>query len=348
MATKAPTIVFGPAYLDVVLTLDRPLFTDSSAGLLDRSIAVTAAHPLPTRTLELVAPDGARLTIALPSGKGTEYTLDEPLAPGLITAATATSVVKQLGGMGAGYALALGGILRCPLGDDAVGRKVRTLLDAAGIQSQPITITDCPADISQVLISPAGDKLATGLRTAMARWEHTPEDTKLIRTAAAVVCCGPRNALIYELLTPMPMVPVMLAAALRNVTDTEVPLAAFADRIAYLSLNAMEWEHLPGRSRVRAAVPVITITDGAKGSRVLLRGGGELHIPAVPFRGTPDSNHAGETYGAAMFAALQRAAPGFHRSGRVPRAAAETAAYRASDLAGKQLAIHTFGFPPGI
>jgi sugar/nucleoside kinase (ribokinase family) len=130
---------------------------------------------------------------------------------------------------------------------------------------------------------------------------------------------------------------------MRNIRDRQVPLADLAEQIGYLTLNALEWAHLEGQERLRAAVPIITVTDGARGSRLLL-GDRELCIPATRRDGPVNVNRAGETYGATVFSLLRQAHPDFHRCGVTPELA-EWAVHRASEQAARQLDIASFGFP---
>jgi len=134
----------------------------------------------------------------------------------------------------------------------------------------------------------------------------------------------------------------MCAPALRNVCDRSVLLAGLAVQIDYLALNALEWAQLYGAEEMRKQVPVITVTEGARGSRILL-GEREIHIPAVPVAGPIDSNRAGETYAATFFRVLLTACPEFPRC--ITADAAERAGRLAADQAAKQLTLREFGFP---
>ena len=251
--------------------------------------------------------------------------------------------------MGAGYAAACHGVLRMPLGDDATGKIVLREVLAQHIRAVPLLMDDCPSDSSLVILSSAGDKLAVGVRTAMVRWRPTADDWTLVEHASALVCCGAPNAFTRTLLSRRPAVPVMCAPAMRNVCDRSAPLAELAPGIHYLALNALEWAALEGQSQCREHIPVITVTDGPRGSRILLRGGPEFTLPALPaLPAGPvvNTNRAGETYGATFFKALQRYAPDFFRTGKVNPAAALRAGELATAQATRQLAIAGFGFPP--
>lgn len=348
MARNRPTI-FGPAYLDVVLTLDRPLL--AGGPVLDQSLPAARLTPRDDGVLEVVGPAGDRLVFQLPADQS-EFAatceLCEPVLARTQPGRTVTgeypvaNAVRQLGGMGAGYAKALGGLLRMPVGDDAVGREVLQLLAIHEIDTVPALLPDCPSDTSLLLQSPQGDKLAIGVRRAMTRWQVTREDHALAAQASALVFCGAPNALTAAVLANAPDIPVMCAPALRNVCDRSVPLADLAAQIDYLALNALEWAQLDSAEEMRRQVPVITVTEGARGSRVLL-GEREIRIPAVPFEGPADTNRAGETYAATFFRTLLAACPEFPRGITVETA--EHAGRLAAVQAAKQLAMREFRFP---
>ncbi|MHB0939545.1 MAG: carbohydrate kinase family protein [Armatimonadota bacterium] len=348
MARNRPTI-FGPAYLDVVFTLDRPLL--AGGPTLDQSLPAIRLIPRDDGVLEVVGPTGDRLVFVLPPDQA-EFAatceLCEPVLartqPGRMVTGEypVASAVRQLGGMGAGYAKALGGLLRMPVGDDAVGREILQLLAQHEIDAVPALLPDCSSDTSLLLQSPQGDKLAIGVRQAMIRWQAGAEDYALDADASALVFCGAPNALTAAVLEQAPEIPVMCAPALRNVCDRSVPLAGLAAMIDYLTLNALEWAQLDGAEEMRKHVPVITVTEGARGSRILL-GEHEIHIPAVPFEGPSDTNRAGETYAATFFRVLLAACPEFPR--RIIMEAMEHAGQLAAAQAAKQLAMREFGFP---
>jgi len=338
-------LIFGPAYIDVVLTLDRPLLAEGP--LLDQSLPAARMIPRDDGVAEVIDPAGDRLVCLLPP----EYAefavtceLDELLPAGAsqVTEYSVTCAVRRLGGMGAGYAKALGGLLRMPIGDDAVGREVLELLAAHEIDAIPALLPGCASDTSLLLQTPQGDKLAIGVRRAMTRWQASEEDHVFTKKAAALVFCGAPNALMTAVLEQAPDILVVCAPALRNIRDRSVPLIGLAAMIDYLTLNKLEWEQLEGAERMRKKVPVITVTEGATGSRILL-GGREIHLPAVPVAGPRDANRAGETYGAAFLRMLLEVCPTFP-AGLTPRIA-EQAGRHAAAQAAKQLVMHDFGFP---
>jgi hypothetical protein len=336
--------VYGPAYLDVVVETPLPL----AGVLLDQSVPAVSALPRDDGRLVVVGPTGDALTFPDAGDAALTVTLAEPILArlhGVETPETVTGIYPvaavrtQLGGMGAGYALALDGTLRCPLGDDAVGRAVQTQLADAGVALAPCRV-DCPSDSSLVILSARGDKLAIGVRRAMVEWTIVDDDTALLADADALVCCGAPNALVAALRAHRPGVPVLCAPAMRNVSDPDVPLASL-DGISVLTLNALEWAHLADRDALRARVPVIAVTDGPRGSTLYVDGAA-IAIPAEPRTTPANTNRAGETYGATLFSVLRRLCPDF----RVSRAAAAFAGRLAARQAARQLDITGFAFPP--
>lgn len=356
MAHNHPILIFGPAYLDVIIEVDGPLVPGDPTLFLDQSLPATQFVPADDGVLRLCGSNGDRLIFPLPpegqEAGGTCY-LQEPVLARLldpetlITVAGEYSVTRfttQLGGMGAGYAKALNGTLRMPLGKDAVGRRVLAELAQYEIKAVPSYLPDCSSDSSLVILSVRGEKLAVGVREAMVRWQVTADDRTLVADASALVFCGAPNKFIAEVLSQRSGIPVMCAPALRNVCDQSMPLANLAVGIHYLTMNALEWENLAVRDQVRAQVPVITITEGPRGSKVLLHGE-EVTIPPAPYEGTADTNRAGETYGATFFTTLLNEHPDFIQRG-ITRETALQIGGKAARQATKQLAIKGFAFPP--
>jgi sugar/nucleoside kinase (ribokinase family) len=337
-------LIFGPAYRDVLVTTPAAL----APVLVDRSLPARECVPAADGAITVLGPTGDRLRFPLAPADArfaTRCLLAEPvLDTEIVNGDFPVARVAELpGGMGAGYAKALGGVLRAPFGDDAVGRAVLTELAGYGVDVVPALLPECPSDTSLVLLSDRGDKLAIGVRQAMVRWRVSDDDRALLASASALVCCGAPNALLAELLAWQPGIPVMVAPALRNVRDAVVPLASLAAGIHYLTMNALEWETLADRDAVRAAVPVISVTDGPRGSRILFRDG-EVAIPAAPAPPAANVNRAGETYGAAIFRRLLAERPDFPQES-IDAAFARAIGAHASALAARQLALEGFAFP---
>ena len=111
-------------------------------------------------------------------------------------------------------------------------------------------------------------------------------------------------------------------------------------------MNELEWEHLAGKDDCRAEIPVISVTAGAKGSHILLRGDDDFFVTAVPLAGIVNANRAGETYGATFIKTLLRELPSFRHDTRVDAGIAERIGELAARQAAKQLDITGFAFPP--
>ncbi len=347
-------LVFGPAYLDVVVEIDGPLVAGT---LLDQSLPAHDSTPRDDGRIVLAGDNGDHLVFTLSddvAAYAADYTLAEPVlarvgeSVAVTGAFPVTHCVAQPGGMGAGYALALGGLLCAPFGEgegeafatpDGVGLELMVSLILQGVPVFPRLISGCPSDTSLVIISSRGDKLAVGVRRTMTRWRPTAEDRTLVENVDALVFCGAPNAFVAEVLSWDFGVPVMCAPALRNVLDGEMPLADLAGGIDYLTLNALEWAHCAGQEILRAQVPFISVTDGPRGSRLLLSDR-DIFIPAVRVDGPVNANRAGETYGATVFTLLLDAFPD-----PIPPARAEAVGRRASERAAEQLRMAGFGFP---
>src|SRR5262249_34435307 len=145
MTRRSPTVrVHGPAYLDRVLRVDGPLHRPGLDRPLDRSA--------PALRIEEDSSDGGRLAVrggdreilveGLPAdwpGPAGTIVLDRVDLPAE-RRVRAVGWLDDLGGMGAGYAAALGGELVCPLGEEAdpTTRIVRGLLARNGVRASPI------------------------------------------------------------------------------------------------------------------------------------------------------------------------------------------------------------------
>lgn len=351
------TLVFGPAYVDVVVEVDGTLLPPPRR--LDQSLPAIRRIPRADGRLEILGPTGDCLTLMLPpdaAGCAATYELAEPVlarhdgpeTEPLRADYLVRAVTRELGGMGAGYAKALEGDLRMPLGatdgqPDGVGEEALSLLARHDITCHPAWVPGVESDTSLLLQTGGGDKLAIGVRRAMPAWTVTAEDHALAAGAEALVFCGAPNALAAAVLTQAPPRPVLCAPALRNVTDTAVPLAALAEYVHVLTLNALEWDHLDDREALRRHVPLIAVTDGPRGSRLLL-GETDILIPTALMDGPVDVNRAGETFGATLFQALRAWCPDFPR-GLTPELA-DRAGRLAARQAARQLTLRGFAFPP--
>ncbi len=350
---RGQVIVFGPAYLDSVVLVDRPL----GGGRAPLDASVDGARVVgPARSLTLVDPSGSRIAVELPegwAGPAGAVKLSRPLGDGpggWTRAARAIGFADELGGMGAGYAASLGGVLVSALGpeSDPTGLAIESLLRREGIPHRPIRVAGYPSD-STLLISsgPHGDKLPIGFRGCHA---HLPDLPNLLGASdrldrARVVAALPNRLVAGMLGDPGPI--RMFAPNLRNMLDREPPVTALARSIDVLSCNRSEWDHLPDRDAVAARVPIVAITDGPLGAEVRFTathgGPTTIRIPAFP-RSCPivDTNRAGEAFASGLLATLLEAGwtPG-PASPDLIRVAAE----RGSAAAALTLGLAGFGFP---
>ena len=169
-------VVFGPAYLDRLLRVDRPLIDPALGPPLDQSVdGVCEFGTGPT--LDLIDPSGYTIAVNLPAGwpgPTGRIRWKRPIRKGLRDPRFVRGLSWQddLGGMGAGYAAALNGRLHGALGleSDPTSRAVSRKLDEYSVDHHPIRVPDAPADWTLLVTSgPYGDKLPIGFRGCHAR-----------------------------------------------------------------------------------------------------------------------------------------------------------------------------------
>jgi ribokinase len=348
--------VFGPAYLDRVLRVDRPLADPALGPPIDQS-DLGQWKFAENHAIAVVDPAGYTLEIELPSdwpGPTGEVRLARPLRAG----ATGRRMVRglawhdDLGGMGAGYAAALAGTLTSALGgdSDAMSRAISLALGQHGVRHNPIRVTGHAADWTLLLTSGAcGDKLPIGFRGCHARLLAE----SLVPFAAGgcdlrVVASLP-NRVAAALLRGPGAGARLFAPSVRNMLDRDCTVSSFAAAIDVLACNRSEWELLEDREATRWQLSVLAVTGGRDGSTVWFTtpegDPGELHIPAFPRDRPPrDTNRAGETFAATLITTLLDhgwiAASGVVAPGLMRRAAERAAAAAALVL------DHVgFGFP---
>jgi ribokinase len=354
---RRPTAcVFGPAYLDRVLLVDAPLRPDHLPPIDGSAEAIQTAFDESGR-LTLVQPGGRALAIDTPP--------DWPGPTGRVRITTppghpdtpADHRVRglgwhdDLGGMGAGFAAALGGTLTSALGpdDDPTTRAVAALLAAHRIAHEPWRVLDRRADWTLLVTSgPHGDKLAVGFRGAhaalrLADVAATPFDPE----SGLLVVAGLPTALSLAILDRAgPDTLRLLAPSIRTIRDDSPPLASLAGRLDLLSCNRAEWEAASRdtQAALRAATPLIAVTDGPAGVRLLLPQR-ELAIPAFPRAHPPrDTNRAGEAFASTLLSRLWRS--GWRRPMPLDPNLARSAARAATAAAALVLDLERFGFPP--
>ncbi len=346
--------VFGPAYRDRVSRVDRPLL---NRGIVDGSFEGVREEAIgPTR---IVDQDGGSIEIR-------EYRPGGGEQPGQLVriqgrmcdrggpwtrVVCCQSTSESLGGMGAGFAAALRGDLVSALGGDdsgldSTGEWISRELARHEIPHEPILIPGRESDLTWIISSGRfGDKLAIGFRGCHSSVTSLgPAD--LARACDLLVVAGFANHLVAQTLA-IPASIRMLAPAIRNMTETATPLASLAGRFHYLACNRREWEAMDGREHVARNTPLISITDGPAGCRVLYLDRdarvNEFSLPAFPRDEPPiDTNRAGEAFAATLISALL---DGGWDPGANDPAMIRGAALRGSVAAALVLDMEEFGFP---
>lgn len=341
--------VFGPAYLDRVLRVDRPLVAAGEPPL-DQSVDGSLTFGEGLRFLD---PSGSTLVVDLPPGwPGPTglVRLARPLGDatgGRTLTARGLAWHDDLGGMGAGFASALGGELVSALGpeDDPISRAVIDRLASAGVRHRPLRIAAHPADWTLLVTSgPFGDKLPVGFRGCHAAIESLEglADPCDLRVVASLP-----NRLASQALRAAGARVRLFAPSMRNMTDRASPVGRFAVDVDVLCCNRREWESLEDREQVAWLLSILAVTDGANGSvlRFTTPEGepGRVEVPAFPRSDPPrDTNRAGEAFAATLVATLLDAlwSPGISDPSLVARAG-----LRASAAAALVLDRPGFGFP---
>ncbi len=348
--------VFGPAYLDRVLRVDRPLFDPPLGPPFDQSTEgnwkFTSAPGI-----RIVDTSGYALELQLPDdwpGPTGEVSLSSRLREGAsgIRRLRAVDWHDDLGGMGAGYAAALSGTLFSALGpeDEPSSQAVERRLNGLGIAHTALRVANHPADWTLLVTSGEfGDKLPIGFRGC-----HLALDRVEIAGLACPACelrvvASLPNEISAHLLRQSGAGVRLFAPAMRNVLDREYPISRFAASIDVLCCNRIEWETIEDREEVRWQLSILVVTDGPRGSTVRYTNPsgdpGLLHVDAFPRTAAPrDTNRAGEAYAATFVASLLD--HGWNAaSGVIEEATIRAAATRASAAAAIELDRVEFGFP---
>jgi len=350
---KIAAQVIGPAYLDEVVEVDGSL-CPPPAPRIDYSRTEAHREPLPEpgTFLLIESPGGDCIRITDPdTRRGTrivlaeERILDDESAPALRTTVRLRGRRALLGGMGAGYALALGARLVLPLGETgSEGREICRLLDVHGIAYRAVPVSGQFADTTTLVWSSAGDKLPIGRRTAST---VVQADALLKRASEAdltLVTSLPNSTVsrAVERLGGW----VMFTPSLRNVG--EPALGEIAERVDAMSMNQVEWRR--AEEAVGERCPLVVVTRGAEGASVRFRNeAGELRwvsVPAAPGVRVVDANHAGEAFTSALLGALVASQwPEAMRRGAYDAGAVREAAWQGSLAAGMELGIRDLAFP---
>ena len=360
MLGPAARLVFGPAYLDRVIRVGRPLLDPATnAGVIDRSVdgRRLAGDPSVDGLIHLVGPEDATLTIDPPDGWPGPWGsvaisrrfADRGALGSWRRALRGVGWSEDLGGMGAGFAASLAGTLISALGptDDPASRAIEGLLGQAGIRHEPVRIADHVADWTLLISSgPHGDKLAVGFRGCHAAWTDF-EPWRERRCRVRVVAALPNRVAAWALGEPGFSQIRALFPNARNMLDRVDPLAGFADRFDFLSCNRGEWDDLGDQAGALDRVPIVAVTDGPRGAlvRFVDEAGkqDQIEVPVFPrTRPIVDTNRAGEAFASTLLATLIEAGwtPGPASADLIHRAA-----WRGSAAAALVLGRSDFGFP---
>jgi ribokinase len=353
---KRRVAVFGPAYLDRVLHVDAPLIDPAVGPPLDQSVEGDFKFGSDNK-LALVDPQGYTILIGLPPdwpGPTGEIRLSRALYPGAreMRHVNGREWHDDLGGMGAGFAAALDGVLWSALGPvtDSMSQAIAGSIARHGIAHRPLRVAHQTADWTLLVTSgPFGDKLPIGFRGC-----HLALDTQSLVEAASQPCdlrivASIPNRLAGPVLSAPGAGVRLFAPAMRNVLDRDYFIASFASAIDILCCNRREWETLVDQSEIAWLVSILAVTDGSAGSliRFTTPSGepGRLQIPAFPRHRPPrDTNRAGEAFAATFVATLLD--HGWESStGIVEEKLIELAAKRASAAAALELDLIDFAFP---
>ena len=340
-------LVYGPAYLDHVVRVDRPLleghtFDGSCDGRIDGRDPRPAIRDRSGREILL---RGLRDSRSRPFGR---VDVDAEFPGGLPSPVRTVDVMaetRDLGGMGAGYASAFGGELVSALGPegDAIADRVAELLAEAGIAHRPIRVPDRGSDWTMIVSSGGfGDKLAIGFRGCHAAVDRIAIDQ---RPSDLLVIAALPNRLIAQALEA-PAAVRFLAPARRNMAGGDPPLASLAGRFDILSCNRGEWEAAEGRHTILEKTPIVVVTDGPAGCLIHHRseeGSAKMALPAFPRDAPPrDTNRAGEAFAGAFVTALIEAG---WRPGPADSSLVRSAGLRGLAAAALVLDREDFGFP---
>jgi ribokinase len=252
--------------------------------------------------------------------------------------------------MGAGFAAALRGTLTSALGPqhDPISDSISTLLQSYQISHNPARIPDRAADWTLLVTSgPHGDKLAVGFRGCHAALSPaTLAQVDLDPQLDLLVVAGLSTAQSLSLLTrAAPRTLRLLAPSIRTLRDLVPPLSDLAPHLDLLSCNHAEWTAIPPdtQARLRALIPLIAVTLGPRGARLLL-GDQQLEIPAFPRTHPPrDTNRAGEAFASTLIARLWLS--GWRRGQPLRPGPLRSAAQAATAAAALVLDLDRFGFP---
>ena len=216
--------MFGPAYLDRVLRVDRPLIDPASGASPRSERRRQSGSSVPIRRLELIDPAGYTIEVELPDdwpGPTGEIRLASPIRPGVTGRRSVRGLAwhDDLGGMGAGYAAALGGRLCSALGSDSdpTSRAISTGWPSSASPTIRFASSITRADWTLLITSGEfGDKLPIGFRGCHAALEPDSLDSRAARPCDLRVVASLPNRLAARVLGAPGAGMRFFAPAMRN------------------------------------------------------------------------------------------------------------------------------------
>ncbi len=302
ITTRRRVAVFGPAYLDRVLRVDRPLIDPALGPPLDQSVDGEwkfGTNP----TLELVDPADYTLEID-PAGRLARA--DRQSSPGTPDSRrrhTAGELCAVWPGrmIWAGWEPATPPHCTGRCGAHWARNRTRRARRSHGdwprlaLIHQPIRVPGRSADWTLLISSGEfGDKLPIGFRGCHAALTPESLDAVAQRPCDLRVVASLPNHLAARVLRAPGAAVRFFAPTMRNMLDRDCPISSFAASIDILSCNRREWETLEDREEVAWQVSILVVTDGPDGSVVRFtttdgRAGTVAH-PGVPAR-SPTARH---------------------------------------------------------
>jgi len=359
ISSELKSVVYGPAYLDIVVRVDSPLIPDKSRvidhgsnGKFEPSYSMSA-----NQIIEITECFNQKLKIRGVHHNSIcgHYKLNDASIQLINHEMNAVKIEEDIGGMGAGYANLLNAkLVSClPEKNCSIKNRIASLIQRNSITHQPLFIPRAQTDWTLLVSSGRyGDKLPIGLRgchdqfTSVSAIPHGPDED-------LVVIASLKNEFMLELLKLHHGAIRMLSPALRNCypTSNVITIADMAPHAEILAVNRFEWLAMDESARHawKISDAIISVTDGPGGAHVSWQALGdqrEYHYePAFSRCIAPvDTNRAGEAFSGTLILELVRM--GWSGRGHSPsREMIEKATKTASASAGLTIQIPGFGFP---
>jgi sugar/nucleoside kinase (ribokinase family) len=223
----------------------------------------------------------------------------DPDAPQLDASVELVEVREQLGGMAAGFALALGGRLVTPFGDDSQAPRLREILGKARLPYTECVASAAATDTTDLILSDTAEKLAIGTRDASLRIGACKLLAEAESANVIIVAGLPNNTAAHVLKAAGGW--TVFAPSLRNARGPDFVEAAREANM--LTLNEREWQAAGSPDELRTTCDCIVVTRGPRGARALLAKHA-VEVPALRPRQIQDPNRAGEAFAAGFVAAL--------------------------------------------